>query len=112
MNSSLDPIFPPDSREHTENFRQPPADPATPRCWQTTTKRPDNRIAALKAQLVETQDAGTSMVVLTIRAMGATPEQMVRLADEYQEIADGRQRSRITAIIARKVAARLRNELL
>lgn len=68
------------------------------------------RIAALKAELVETQDAGAAMVVLTIRAMGATPEQMVRLADEYQDIADGRQRSRITAIIAQKVAERLRDE--
>lgn len=66
------------------------------------------RIAALKAELSETQDAGAAMVVLTIQAMGATPEQMARLADEYQGIADGRQRSRITAIIARKVAERLR----
>ncbi|WP_189654692.1 hypothetical protein [Paracoccus mutanolyticus] len=49
------------------------------------------------------------MVVLTIQAMGATPEQMARLADEYQGIADGRQRSRITGIIARKVAERLSN---
>lgn len=70
------------------------------------------RIAALKAELAETQDAGAAMVVLTIQAMGATPEQMARLADEYEAIADGRQRSSITAIIARKVAARLRNELL
>ena len=66
------------------------------------------RIAALKAELVETQDAGAAMVVLMIQAMGATPEQMARLADEYQDIADGRHRSRITAIIARKVAERLR----
>lgn len=67
-----------------------------------------DRIGALKSELVETQDAGAAMVVLTIQAMGATPEQMARLADEYQDIADGRQRSRITAIIARKVAERLR----
>lgn len=40
------------------------------------TKTPDDRIAELKAELAETQDAGASMVVLTIRAMGATPEQM------------------------------------
>lgn len=66
------------------------------------------RIAALKAELVETQDAGAALVVLTIEAMGATPEQMARLADEYQGIADGRQRSRITGIIARKVAEKLR----
>lgn len=72
------------------------------------TKTPDERIAAMKAELVETQDAGASMVALTIRAMGATPEQMVRLADEYQEISEGRHRGRITAITAQKVAARLR----
>jgi DNA-binding transcriptional regulator YbjK len=69
-----------------------------------------HRIAALKAELAETQEAGAAMVVLTIQAMGATPEQMARLADEYQDIADGRQRSRITAIIAQKVAERLRDE--
>lgn len=74
------------------------------------TRTPDERIAHLKAELAETQDAGASMVVLTIRAMGATPEQMVRLADEYQEIADGRHRGRIAAIIARKVAEKLRNQ--
>ena len=66
------------------------------------------RIAALKAELIETQDAGAAMVVLTIRAMGATPEQMARLAEEYQEIADGRHRGRITGIVASKVAERLR----
>lgn len=66
------------------------------------------RITALKTELVEAQDAGAALVVLTIQAMGATPEQMARLADEYQDIADGRMRSRITAIIARKVAERLR----
>lgn len=66
------------------------------------------RIVALKAELVETQDAGAAMVVLTIQAMGATPEQMARLADEYQGIADGLTRRRITGIIARKVAERLK----
>ena len=70
---------------------------------------PPATIAALRAELAETQDAGAALVVLTIQSMGATPEQMVRLADEYQDIADGRMRSRITAIIARKVAERLRN---
>lgn len=69
---------------------------------------PTAALAALKAELAETQDAGAALVVLTIQSMGATPEQMARLADEYQDIADGRQRSRITAIIARKVAERLR----
>lgn len=71
---------------------------------------PAAEIAALKAELAETQDAGAAMVVMTIASMGATPEQMARLADEYQDIADGRHRSRITAIIARKVAERLRSE--
>lgn len=69
---------------------------------------PTAALAALKAELAETQDAGAALVVLTIQSMGATPEQMARLADEYQDIADGRQRSRITAITARKVAERLR----
>jgi hypothetical protein len=69
---------------------------------------PEARIAALNAELAETQDAGAALVVLTIQSMGATPEQMQRIADEYQDIADGRMRSRITAIIARKVAERLR----
>ncbi|ATQ56179.1 hypothetical protein [Paracoccus yeei] len=68
------------------------------------------RIAALEAELGKTQDAGAAMVALTIQAMGATPEQMARLADEYQDIADGRMRGRITGIIARKVAERLREE--
>lgn len=71
---------------------------------------PTALIGALKAELAETRDAGAAMVVLTIQSMGATPEQMARLADEYQAIADGRQRSRITAIIARKVAERLRGD--
>ncbi|AYF00429.1 hypothetical protein PY32053_00754 [Paracoccus yeei] len=66
------------------------------------------RIAALKAELVETQDAGAAMVVLTIQAMGAKPEQMARLTDEYQDIADGLMRRRITGIIARKLAERLK----
>ncbi|AYF01293.1 hypothetical protein PY32053_01666 [Paracoccus yeei] len=75
------------------------------------TRTPDERIADLKADLAETQDAGAAMVVLTIRAMDATPEQMARLADEYEAIADGRHRGRITAIIARKVAERLRGTI-
>ncbi|QRZ14704.1 hypothetical protein JWJ88_17215 [Paracoccus methylovorus] len=69
---------------------------------------PADRVAALKAELAETQDAGAALVVLTIQSMGATPEQMARIADEYQGIADGRQRSRITGVIARKVAEKLR----
>ncbi|ABL71811.1 hypothetical protein [Paracoccus denitrificans] len=73
---------------------------------------PEARIAALNAELAETQDAGAALVVLTIQSMGATPEQMQRIADEYQDIADGRMRSRITAIIARKVAERLRGEVV
>lgn len=73
---------------------------------------PEERIAALKAEVTATQDSGAALVVTTIRSMGATPEQMHRLADEYQAIADGRQRSRITAIIARKVAKGLRGERL
>lgn len=68
------------------------------------------KIAALKAELAETQDAGAALVVTTIRSMGASPEQMQRIAEEYQAIADGRMRSRITATIARKVAERLRGE--
>lgn len=78
--------------------------------WRAMTRTPDERIADLKAELVETQDAGAAMVVLTIQAVGATPEQMARLADEYQDIADGRMRSGIAGIIARKVAERLRNQ--
>ncbi len=65
---------------------------------------PEARIAALKAEVAATQDAAAALVVLTIQPMGSTPEQMARLADEYEDIADGRMRSRVTAIIARKVA--------
>lgn len=66
------------------------------------------RIEALKAEIIATQDAGAQMVVMTIQGMGATPEQMQQLADEFQAIADGRHRSRITGKIARKVAEKLR----
>ena len=66
------------------------------------------RIAALQAEVEATQDAGAQMVAVTIVGMGATPEQMAQLAEEFQAIADGRHRSRISAKIARKVAERLR----
>ena len=71
---------------------------------------PEAKIAALKAELIETQDAGASLVVTAITAMMAAPEQRQAIATALEEIADGRQRSRITAIIARKVAERLRGE--
>ena len=71
---------------------------------------PEAKISALKAELIETQDAGASLVVTTITAMGASPDLKRQIADEFQAIADGRMRSRVTAIIARKVAERLRGE--
>lgn len=71
---------------------------------------PSARIAALKAEVAATQDAAAAMVVTTIQAMGATPGQMLLIAREYQAVADGRRRSKITGIIARKVAERLRGE--
>ena len=71
---------------------------------------PEAKIAALKSELIETQDAGASLVVTTITAMGASPDLKRQIADELQAIADGRMRSRVTAIIARKVAERLRGE--
>lgn len=71
------------------------------------TRTPEEKIADLKAELIETQDAGASLVVTAISALKATPEQQQAIAAALEEIADGRQRSRITAIIARKVAEKL-----
>ncbi|MCL4065317.1 hypothetical protein M3484_01840 [Pseudomonas sp. GX19020] len=74
------------------------------------TRTPEEKISDLKSELIEAQDAGASLVVTAITAMQATPEQRQAIAVALEQIADGRHRSRVTAIIARKVAERLRGE--
>ncbi len=73
-------------------------------------KTPEEKIAALKAELTETQDAAAGLIMNTLRAIGLPPNQHLRMAGEFQSIADGRMRSRVTAIIARKVAEKMRAE--
>lgn len=56
------------------------------------------------------QTAEAALRTALVELLGATSGQMLLIAREYQAVADGRRRSRITGIIARKVAERLRSE--
>lgn len=71
-------------------------------------KTPEDKIAALKAELVATQDAAAGLIMTTLQVMGMKPEQRKQIEDGFQAIADGRMRSRVTAVIARKVAEKMR----
>ncbi len=69
---------------------------------------PESRIAKLKAELAETREAAATM--LANFAIASHPQRDGRevIARMYDEMAAGRMRSRITGIIARKVAEKLR----
>ena len=72
-------------------------------------KSPQEKIAALKEELAETQKAAVDMMAHMCLALAKTPKEREEMAQMYQGIADGRNRSRITAVLSRMVAERLRD---
>lgn len=70
---------------------------------------PEAKIAALTAELAETREAAAQMMRdFAVASVAKTPEEREMLAVMYEGIANGRRRSRVTAVLCRLVAERLR----
>ena len=69
---------------------------------------PEAKISALNTELRDTREAAADMIVTVISATATTPEDRAAVAAAYDSIANGQLCSRVTAVLCRLVAERLR----
>lgn len=69
---------------------------------------PAAKIATLSTELAETREAAAYLISAPLLAVAKSPEEREELAVMYHGIANGRRRGKVTAVLCRMVAERLR----